>query len=331
MSKVVQFYQTGGVEVLKLEERSIPEPVDEEILVRVHASSLNRAQLLYLQGTYAYQPQFPSMLGDEAVGVIEKVGAGVNQFSVGDRVSILSSINMIANGTHAEHTIVPAHAVIPAPETLDDVSVAALWVASLTAYAALVEGANLQPGQTAVITAASSSSGVAGIQVVKDLGGVAIATTRTSQKKQQLLDAGADYVIATEEEDVTARILEITQGKGANVIFDPIGGEMLAKLTAATASGGDIYEYGVLEAGSLATSLTVPLFYMVSKRLQFLSLLDLLADPVRLEKGRRWVQEALQRGVVKPLVSRVFKLDEIVEAFRYMESNQQFGKIVVTP
>jgi NADPH:quinone reductase-like Zn-dependent oxidoreductase len=146
MSKVVTFNQTGGTEVLKVEERSIPEPATGEVLVKIHASALNRAQLLYLQGAYAYPPQFPSMLGDEAVGAIEQVGAGVDRFSVGDRVSILSSTNMIHNGTHAEHTVVPVHAVIPAPETLDDSSAAALWIAYLTAYAALVEGANLQPG-----------------------------------------------------------------------------------------------------------------------------------------------------------------------------------------
>jgi NADPH:quinone reductase len=331
MSKVVKFDRTGGAEVLKVEERAIPEPGAGEVSVKIKASALNRAGLLYLQGVYAYQPQFPSMLGDEAVGTIEQVGAGVDRFSVGDRVSILSSTSMIANGTHAEHTIVPVDVVIPAPETLDDTSAAALWVAYLTAYTALVEGANLQPGQTAAITAASSSAGIAAIQIVKDLGGVAIATTRTSQKKQQLLDIGADYAIATAEEDVTARILEITHGKGVNVVFDAIGGEMLPKLAAATASGGDIYEYGVLEAGSLAATLTVPVFYMLSKRLQFLNLLDLLADPVRLEKGRSWIESALQRGTIKPIVDRVFKLDEIVEALRYMESNQQIGKIIITP
>jgi NADPH:quinone reductase len=331
MSKVVRFYQTGGAEVLKVEERSIPKPAAGEVLVKVHATALNRAQLLYLQGAYAYPPQFPSMLGDEAVGVIEQVGAGVDRFAVGDRVSILSSTNMIANGTHAEHTVLSANSIIPAPEALDDIAAAALWIAYLTAYAAIAEGANLQAGQSAVITAASSSSGVAAIQIVKDLGGVAIATTRTSKKKQQLFDLGADHVIATEEEDVTARILEITQGKGANVIFDPIGGEMLTKLAAATASGGDIYEYGVLEAGSLATTLTVPVFYMLSKRLQFLNLLDLLADSTRLDKGSQWMREALKRGVVKPTVDRVFQLDDIVEVLRYMGSNQQIGKIIVTP
>jgi NADPH:quinone reductase len=331
MSKVVRFYQTGGVENLKIENRELPTPQAGEVLVKIHASALNRAGLLYLQGAYAYQPQFPSMLGDEAVGVIAKVGLGVEHFSVGDRVSILSSTSMISNGTHAEYTVVPVYAIIPAPEELDDVSAAALWVAYLTAYTAIVEGANLQLGQTTVITAASSSSGVAAIQIVKDLGGIAIATTRTSKKKQQLLDVGADYVIATSEEDLTARILEITQGKGANVIFDPIGGEMLTKLAAATASGGDIYEYGVLEAGSLATTLTVPLVYMLSKRLQFLNLLDLLADPTGLQKGANWVRDALKRGTVKPVIDRVFQLDEIVEAMGYMESNQQFGKIVITP
>jgi NADPH:quinone reductase-like Zn-dependent oxidoreductase len=331
MSKVITFDRTGNTEVLQLKERSIPEPKTGEVLVKINASALNRADILYLQGGYAYAPQFPSMIGAEAVGVIEKVGSEVNSFSVGDRVSILSNTNMIANGTHAEHTVVPVNTIIPAPEMLDDVSAAALWVACLTAYGVFVEDANLQPGQTAVITASSSSSGIAGIQVVKDLGGLAIATTRTSKKKQQLLDVGADYVIATEEEDVTARILEITQGKGANVIFDPIGGDMLAKLAAATAKGGNIYEYGVLESGSLATTLTMPLFYLVSKRLQFFSLLDLLEDPARLEKGDRWVREALKRGIVKPIVDRVFKLDETVAALSYMESNNHFGKIVVTP
>ncbi len=331
MSKVVKLYEFGGPKVLKIEDREVPEPQAGEVLVKVHASALNRAVLLYLQGTYIYQPQLPSMLGDEAVGTIQKIGKGVERFSVGDRISILSSTNMIAGGTYAEHTVVPANVIIPAPETLDDFSAAALWIAYLTAYGALVEGANLQPGQSAVITAASSSPGVAAIQIVKDLGGVAIATTRTSKKKQQLLDVGADYVIATQEEDVTAQILEITQGKGANVIFDPIGGQMLAKLAAATASGGDIYEYGVLEAGSIATPVTVPLLYMVSKRLQFFSLLDLLANPARLEKGSFWVQDALQRGIVKPIIDRVFKLDEIVEALLYMEASNHVGKIIVTP
>ncbi|NJO43872.1 MAG: zinc-dependent alcohol dehydrogenase family protein [Leptolyngbyaceae cyanobacterium CSU_1_3] len=331
MSKVVKFYQTGGTEVLKVEERPIPEPSIGEVLVKIHASALNRAQLLYLQGAYAYPPQFPSMLGDEAVGVIEKLGAGVDRFAVGDRVSILSSTNMIANGTHAEHTVVSVDAVIPTPETLDNLSAAALWIAYLTAYAAIIEGANLQPGQPVVIAAASSSSGVAAIQIVKDVGGIEIATTRTSRKKEALLDLGTDYVITTEEEDVTARILEITQGKGAKVIFDPIGGEMLAKLAAARASGGDIYDYGVLEAGSLATTLTVPLVYMLSKRLQFLNLLDLLANPARLEKGSHWIQEALQKGIIKPIVDRVFKLDEIATALRYMEAGNQIGKILVTP
>ncbi|NJR63174.1 MAG: alcohol dehydrogenase catalytic domain-containing protein [Cyanobacteria bacterium CRU_2_1] len=184
MSKVVKFYQTGGTEVLKVEERPIPEPSIGEVLVKIHASALNRAQLLYLQGAYAYPPQFPSMLGDEAVGVIEKLGAGVDRFAVGDRVSILSSTNMIANGTHAEHTVVSVDAVIPTPETLDNLSAAALWIAYLTAYAAIIEGANLQPGQPVVIAAASSSSGVAAIQIVKDVGGIEIATTRTSRKKK---------------------------------------------------------------------------------------------------------------------------------------------------
>ncbi|NJR63175.1 MAG: zinc-binding dehydrogenase [Cyanobacteria bacterium CRU_2_1] len=106
---------------------------------------------------------------------------------------------------------------------------------------------------------------------------------------------------------------------------------MLAKLAAARASGGDIYDYGVLEAGSLATTLTVPLVYMLSKRLQFLNLLDLLANPARLEKGSHWIQEALQKGIIKPIVDRVFKLDEIATALRYMEAGNQIGKILVTP
>jgi NADPH:quinone reductase-like Zn-dependent oxidoreductase len=330
MSKVIQFDRTGSAEVLKVVERELPLPKAGEVLVKIHISALNRFEIMYRQGEYAYPPQFPSTIGAEAVGTIEKLGEGVTDFSVGDRVSILYTANMIANGTHAEHTIVPVDVIVPAPDT-DDTTAASLWTSYVTAYAAFVEKKPIQPKQTAVITAASSSSGLAGIQVVKALGGVAIATTRTSKKKQALLDLGADYVIATEEEDLTTRILELTHGKGADIVYDPIAGEMLPKLLAATAKGGTVYEYGTLDGGSIMTPLPVSLPLLFDKWLTGIYVFDIALDRDRWTLADKWIRDALSRGAIKPIVDRTFKLNEIVEAQRYMEAGNQIGKILVRP
>src|SRR5258708_24367528 len=157
-----------------------------------------------------------------------------------------SAFLMTHYGVYGEVAIVPANALAVYPEKLTPEEGTSIWMQYLTAYGALIAHAQIIKGDFVVITAASSSVGIAAIEMVKAEGAISIATTRTSKKKATLLEVGATHVIATEEEDFIARVKEITGAKGARVIFDPIGGKGIELLAQAAAYGGTIFEYGAL-------------------------------------------------------------------------------------
>jgi NADPH:quinone reductase-like Zn-dependent oxidoreductase len=186
----------------------------------------------------------------------------------------------------------------------------------------------LAKGDTVLITAASSSVGLAAIEIVKAEGGISIATTRSTSKKAELLAAGADHVIVTDKEDLTKRVMEITGGKGARLVFDPIGGPGLEKLAAATAATGTIFEYG-----ALATEPTpYPLFPALARHLTIkgYTVFEILSDASLRVPAEKYVFDRIVEGKFVPRIDKKFKLNQIVEAHRYMESNAQIGKIVVT-
>jgi NADPH:quinone reductase-like Zn-dependent oxidoreductase len=197
----------------------------------------------------------------------------------------------------------------------------------LTAYGALIWLGQAVKGDFVVITAASSSVGIAAIEIVKVEGAVSIAVTRTAAKKAELLKLGADYVIVTDEEDLVGRVNEISSGKGARIVFDPIGGKILESLAAATASKGIIFEYGALAPEPTP----YPLFTALAKYLtvRAYTLFELTPDPA-FPSAKRYIFDHLASGAFRPVIDKTFPFAEIVEAHRYMESNAQIGKIVVT-
>ncbi len=183
-------------------------------------------------------------------------------------------------------------------------------------------------GDYVVITAASSSVGGAAIEIAKAEGAISIATTRTAKKKQQLLALGADHVIVTEEEDLVARVRDITGGKGARILFDPVGGKGLELLAEAAAAQGIIFEYGALAADPTP----YPLFTCLRKQLTIKGyvLFEVVSDPVIFAKAKQYVFDHLANERFKPRIDKTFALEDIIAAHRYMESNSQIGKIVVT-
>ena len=221
MSKAVVFHKNGGPEELKLENISVREPGEGEAKLRVEAAGLNRAELMYLGGYYLETAKLPSRIGYEVAGVVTAVGAGVDPALVGKRLSTVPGFSMNEFGSLGEEAIVPASRLAVYPEKLTPAEGASIWMQYVTAYGALVWHGKVAKGDFVLITAASSSVGIAAIQIVKAEGGIAIATTRRSDKRDALLAQGADYVIATEEEDLKARVDAITGGKGARIVFDP--------------------------------------------------------------------------------------------------------------
>jgi len=327
MSKQVVFHQTGDADVLQIEDQPLREPEAGEVRIKVAAIGLNRAEVMFRRGQYLEQPQFPSRLGYEVSGVVDALGPGVEGLNVGDRVSTIPAFSMVQYGVYGESAIVPAHAVAAYPENLSAAEGTSIWMQYMTAYGALVDYGKLKQGDVVLITAASSSVGLAAIQIVNAAKATAIATTRGASKKQALLDAGADHVIVTDDEDLARRVMAITDGNGANLAFDPVAGPTLTALAQAAARGGTIFVYGALAPAPTP----YPLMEALGKGLsiQGYTLFEITGDSARMARAKQYVYEGLAAGDLKPIVARTFPLDDIVEAHRYMESNQQIGKIVV--
>jgi len=327
-AKIVRFHAVGGPEVLKIQDEPIPEPGKGEVRLNVKAIGLNRAEVMFRRGQYLESPGLPSKLGYEAAGVVAAVGPDVDKSWLGKKASTVPAFLMTNYGVYGEVAIVPVAALAVYPEKLTPEEGTSIWMQYLTAYGALIAHAQITKGDFVIVTAASSSVGIAAIEMVNAEGAISIATTRTSKKKATLAKVGATHVIATQEEDFLARVKKITNDKGARVIFDPIAGNGVDLLAQAAAFGGIIFEYGAL---SLEPT-PFPLFTALSKGLSVrgYTLREVFADPNLRAKAQQYVFDRIKAGDFKPRIDRVFPFAQIVEAHRYMESNEQIGKIVVT-
>lgn len=329
MPRVVRFHNFGGPEVLKIEEIEVRDPGDNEVKIKVQAIGLNRAEIVFREGKYLERDvDFPSQIGYEAAGIVEAIGAKVTNCKVGDKVSTIPSFSMAKYGVYGDTAVVPATAVAHYPDHLSAHEATSIWMQYLTAYGALVEFGKTQPSDFVVITAASSSVGFAAIQIVKAIGATAIATTRSTGKKQALLDAGADHVVVTDQEDLERRVHQITKGKGARVIFDAVAGTFLKDLADLAAPEATIFIYGALSM----MSTPFPLMMALKKGLiiRGYTLFEITGNPERLERAKKYVVDGLTAGNLKPVLDKTFTLDQIAEAHRHMQSNEQIGKIIVS-
>ena len=328
MTRTIRVHDIGGPEVLKIDNIDVPAPANGEVQFDVKAIGLNRAEAMFRSGRYFFKPEIPSKIGYEASGIVTAVGPDVKDIKAGDKISVSPIPDMKKYGVYGERVIVPAYSVIKNPANISFEEGAAAWMQYLTAYGALFDIANMTKDDVVIITAASSSVGLAAIQLCNLVGATPIAVTRTQEKVNALKEAGAKHVI-TLEEDLPKKVMEITKGKGARIAFDPIGGKGVLKLAEAMSEKGIIFEYGALSPDHTP----FPLFQAMSKNLTVrgYTLFDIISIPEKYEKAKKLILEGLSNGKLKPIIAaKTFKLDEMVDAHRYLESNQQFGKIVVT-
>jgi NADPH:quinone reductase-like Zn-dependent oxidoreductase len=328
MSRIVEFTAYGPPEVLAFREVPDPPPPAGEVRIRVRAIGLNRAESMWRRGEYIEPVKLPARLGYEAAGIVDALGSGVTQFSVGDAVNVIPSFSMNDYGTYGDLVCVPASAVVRQPESLSFEQAASIWMMFVTAYSALVEDAAIGVGDFVVISAASSSVGLAAIQIANYAGATPIALTRTSAKADQLREVGATHVVATQETDLVQEITRITDGKGARIAFDPIGGPDFPKLLAALAFKGTAYLYGALAEGITP----LPVLDMIAKMpvIKGHNIWITSGDPDRLATAVVYIRQGFAEGKLKAVIDRVFSFDDIVAAHHYLETNGQFGKIVVT-
>ncbi|MEC9454719.1 MAG: zinc-dependent alcohol dehydrogenase family protein [Pseudomonadota bacterium] len=339
MARIVRFNETGGPEVLKIYDEPLQEPGDGEVRLKVEAMGLNRAEIMFRDGKYAADPVFPSRIGIEGSGTIDAIGSGVSDFKIGDKVAAIPFLSwdkwgnwtaesVMRYGIYGESAVVPAYSVAHNPDNILMIEAAAIWCQYLTAWGGVINYANLASDDIALITAASSSAGLGGLQIANLTGATTIAVTRTAAKKQFLLDAGADHVVVTDDEDLRERVMDITGGRGFSVAYDPVGGEFMADLVDSAQPCGTIVNYGNLRTEPI----NVPILPMLVKRLdiKFHSLFDTMRLSQERGRGIKYVMNNVASGALRVIVDKTFTLEEIVDAHRYMESNAQMGKIVVT-
>jgi NADPH:quinone reductase-like Zn-dependent oxidoreductase len=327
MSRTIKFRQAGGLEVLEFIEMEVPAPGPHEVRIKVKAIGINRADSMWRNDKYTEPVKFPAGLGYDAAWIVDAVGKDVADVAVGDAVSTIPAYSLNKYFTYGEIILVPDHAVVRHPESLSFVEAASVWMMFITAYGALVFDAHVKAADFVIIPAASSSVGLAAIQIANYAGATPIALTRTSEKTR-LYEAGAAHVIATHEQDMVAEVTRITNDNGARIAFDPVGGPDFPKLISALTHQGIAYIYGALSEGDTA----IPVLEMIRRMptVKGYSIRLVTGDEARRKVAVEYVAKGLASGALKPVIDRTFKFDEMVEVHRYLENSGQFGKIVVT-
>ncbi|RJU09886.1 alcohol dehydrogenase [Xanthomonas campestris] len=327
MARHVRFHTTGGPEVLQIDDVPTPEPKAGEVRISVRALGLNRAESMYRSGRYVIEPSFPATMGYEASGVIDAVGQGVSNLAVGDAVAVIPAFMFDQYGLYGDLVIAPARAVVKNPAGVSWEAAAATWMPFTTAWGALIDLAGLGKGDFVVLSAASSSVGLAAMQIAESVGATPIAITRNGEKLDDLKKAGFAHVLQTGLDDITAEILRITGGAGARVVFDPVGGPEFEHIVEATSKDAIVFIYGALSHDTTP----VPVLHVLGKHttIRGYEFIEVTADDEKIARAKAFITEGLSAGTFKPQIAKVFPFDEIVEATRFLESNAQFGKIVV--
>ena len=328
MTRVVEFSEHGGPDVLRIETESPADPATGEVRVRMSAIALNRANSMFRAGTYLSEATFPSRIGTEGVGIINAVGANVSGWQVGKRVNLLPPANESLNGYAADFNTVPQDRLLPAPAELSDRQAATAWVPFLTIYHLFVERKWAAEGRWIVLPAASSSVALAANNLAHHLGAKTIGITRTRNKQAALETAGYDALVFSEDKRIVNDIKKIAPD-GVDFVFDPVGGAALADLVSSVNSGGKINVYGALDPDETL----LPIFALMNNgaTIGCYTVYELLNDSERLNAAVDFFLPLFDSGALAPVADeREFSLDQIGDAFRYLESNTQFGKVIVT-
>ena len=321
--KAAVVYENGGPDVLRYEDVPDPECPDGHVVVDVEAISIEGGDLLHRAG--AELPSVPHVVGYLAAGTISEVGAGVEDRAVGDRVVTLN-----AAGSHASKRAVPALSTWSIPDGLDAPRAACIPVAYGTAHECLFTAGNLEAGQTALIHAGAGGVGMAAIQLAKQAGATVIATASSDEKLDRLKEFGLDHGINYANESFVERTRDLTDGRGADVVLDSVGGQNLVDSVGALAYRGTLVSVGV--AGRAGSNIEARDLWAQNNALRGVFLGGALVNEYpRVHALISDLFERVARGEVRVEIDRTFPLAEAAAAHAYIESRRAFGRVVMAP
>ena len=314
----------GPAETLVLEEIASPEAKKNEVLLQVHAAGVNFPDTLIIEGKYQFKPPFPFSPGGEAAGIVTAVGEKVSHLKVGDRVMALTGW-----GSFAEEVAVPGYNVMPIPPSMDFASAAAFGMTYGTSMHALKQRANLQPGETLLVLGASGGVGLAAVEIGKAMGAKVIAAASSAEKLEVAKAAGADELINYSESNLKDEVKRLTGGQGADVIYDPVGGDLFDAAIRSIAWNGRLLVVGFASGRipELPVNLTllkgaavVGVFWGSFAQRQPQD------NAANFQQLFAWHAE----GKLKPLVSQTFPLQQAAEAINTLGQRKAVGKVVVS-
>lgn len=329
--KAVLCKEHGLPDTLVIEEIDPPTPGPGELLVNVHAASVNFPDFLIIQNKYQFKPELPFSPGSEVAGTVAALGEGVMNYKVGDKI-----IGLCGHNGFREQTTVPAMACIPMPKTMDFKTGAAILMTYGTSYYALKQRANLQAGETILVMGASGGVGLAAIDLAKSMGATVIAAASTEEKLAVCRDYGADETIlyptgAMDKDQAKAfsgEIKELSGGKGVNVVYDPVGDVYAEPALRAMAWNGRYLVIG-FAAGEIPR---VPLNLTLLKGCSIVGVFwgqFTMVEPVASAENMRELMEMEADGRIKPHISKVFSFEQTPEAIEFIGARKATGKVVV--
>jgi len=310
-----------------LKEVDLPDILNDQILIRVKAASVNFPDLLMTQGKYQHKPDIPFILGMEGAGIVEEIGSEASKFKKGDEVTFGSW----GNGAFSNYVIVPENGPQLKSKNLNFEEAASFQTAYLTAYVSLVRRGELIKGENLLVHGATGGVGMAAVQLGNYLGANVIATGTSEDKLKETLNWGAShYVLTHKENNVSFReeIKELTGGKGADVIYDPVGGDVFDESIRCINWGGRILIVGFTSGRIPTAPVNMPLikgFSIVGVRAGEFG----RRDPVKGKENIEAVKKLADEGNLKPHICKTFKLEEAKDAIKFLSERKLVGKIAV--
>lgn len=314
----------GGPEVLQLGEIPSPNPTETQVLVDVHATALNRADMIQRRGGYPPPPGDSEVLGLEIAGTVSAVGRAVKEVSKGDRV-----FGLVGGGGYAEQAVIDYRMAMPMPDEWTFEQAAAVPEVFFTASDNIFTQGGLSAGETILIHAGGSGVGTAGVQISHHAGAKVFVTAGTSEKIENCKALGAEAGINYKETDFVAEILRLTDGEGVDVVVDFIGATYLERNLSVLKTRGRLLQLGLISGSTTEINLNI----VMRNRLQLIgSVLRTRSIDEKIAVTQnfmdRWLPE-LARGEIRPIIDTVFPLAAASDAHKYMEANRNFGKIIL--
>jgi NADPH:quinone reductase-like Zn-dependent oxidoreductase len=341
--KAVVFHEHGGPDVLRYEDVPDPSPGSGEVLIEVHATSINHVDIFLRRGMPGIKVPLPRIAGADASGIIREIGPGVSGLKTGQRVTINPGINCgrcefcaagfasqcvsyhilgeHADGAYAQLLKVPAHVVLPIPDSVSFEDAAAAPLVFLTAWSMMVSKGNIRPGEDVLILGAGAGVGTAAIQIAKMAGCRVFATASTDAKLEQARKIGADVLINYKTDEFDKKIRDLTNKRGVDVVVDYIGADTWVRSLRSARRGGRVLTCGATTGFAPQTDL----------RQIFYRQVQVIGSTMGNHREFIDVMKCVFRGELKPVIDRVLPLQDAARGHELIEQRAIFGKIVLTP